>query len=208
LIGSLGPLLPSKYSPIHPVSGNGNEKAYFAEISKSVVELLVGEVLPIPSPADRDATAPLTRMDAALEAAVEADTSLAYTVRQQLVLARHGQGLFRTRIFDFENGCRLTGINNPRLLIASHVKPWRACETAGERLDGANGLLLTPHVDCLFDRGLLSFGDDGDVLLSPRLDTIDLDRLGLTSACNANCGSFVPQQRPYLAYHRSEVFLA
>ncbi len=207
LINALGPLLPAKYSPIHPISGNGNQKAYLAEIAQTVVQLLIGQ-LPAVTIADSDeGSTVLARIDASLEAVIGADTSLDATVKQQVVLARQGQGTFRMRIFDFESRCRLTGVANPRLLVASHVKPWRVCETANERLDGANGLLLTPHVDRLFDRGFLSFGDQGSVLLSSRLDPVDLDRLGLRAACAGNCGTFAPAQRPYLAYHRAEVFI-
>jgi hypothetical protein len=65
-------------------------------------------------------------------------------------------------------------VTNPWLLIASHIKPWRSCETATERLDGANGLMLTPDVDRLFDRGMISFSDDGAVLVSPALPAEDL----------------------------------
>ena len=41
-----------------------------------------------------------------------------------------------------------------------------------------NGLLLTPDADLLFDRGFISFEDDGDVLVSRRIDREDLRRLG------------------------------
>lgn len=134
------------------------------------------------------------------------DAALTASVRDQLIRARRGQGLFRFRVFQIERACRLTGIARPDLLIASHIKPWRLCETTHERLDGANGLLLTPHVDRLFDRGLLGFGDDGAVLRSPALPADDLRRLGLEQACRRNAGAFTPGQRAYLAWHREAVF--
>lgn len=134
------------------------------------------------------------------------DGALAASVRDQLVRARRGQGLFRFRVFQLEGACRLTGIARPDLLIASHIKPWRLCETTHERLDGANGLLLTPHVDRLFDRGLISFSDEGEVLRSPALADGDLRRLGLDAACRGNVGAFSERQRLYLDYHRSTVF--
>lgn len=124
-----------------------------------------------------------------------------------MVLARYGHGRFRQGIWAYEEACRLTKISNPRLLIASHIKPWRLCENSIERLDGANGLLLAPHVDRLFDRGLISFEDDGEVLLSRKLDRVDLYRLGLRDACANGCGSFHPNQAAYLAFHRQHVFL-
>jgi hypothetical protein len=134
------------------------------------------------------------------------DAALTASVRDRQVKARRGQSLFRFRVFQIESACRLTGIANPDLLIASHIKPWRLCATTHERLDGANGLLLTPHVDRLFDRGLISFSDDGEVLRSAGLARDDLARLGLDLACRRNVGSFSPKQRAYLDYHRGSVF--
>jgi len=104
------------------------------------------------------------------------------------------------------------------LLKASHIKPWRTCETARERLDGMNGLLLTPDADHLFDRGFISFGDEGEVLVSNRADREDLRRLGFDqlvleatgfeeAPANWRTNNFLPTQRHYLDYHRREVFL-
>lgn len=134
------------------------------------------------------------------------DAALTASVRDQQIRARRGQSLFRFRVFQLESACRLTGVARPDLLIASHIKPWRLCETTHERLDGANGLLLTPHVDRLFDRGLLAFADDGEVLRSPALPADDLRRLGLAEACARNVGAFSERQRAYLAWHREVVF--
>jgi len=211
MIDRLGPLLPEKYSPIHPVSGNGNQKAYLAEISSAVVALLVGATNDPPPNLITDSDAParmLAKIDHEIEKSIRSDPTLDETVKRQIILARQGQGLFRSRVYDFESQCRLTGVDNPRLLVASHIKPWRACASGSERLDGANGLLLTPHVDRLFDRGFLTFGDDGTVIRSPKLDPVDLDRLGLVAACVRGCGSFATEQRPYLAYHRADVFVS
>ena len=134
------------------------------------------------------------------------DAALTASVRDQQVKARRGQGLFRFRVFQIETACRLTGVARPDLLIASHIKPWRLCETTHERLDGANGLLLTPHVDRLFDRGLIGFSDDGEVLRSPALPEDDLQRLGLADARRRSVGAFTERQRTYLAWHRCAVF--
>jgi putative restriction endonuclease len=208
-IAELGPLLPSKYSPIHPVSGNGNQKAYLAEIARPVFDLLIGgeaEIANTPSRLDAAAVV-LRAVDDTIESALSVDPSLDTTTKRQLILARQGQGLFRSRVAEIERECRLTAISNPALLIASHIKPWRVCATATERLDGANGLLLTPHVDRLFDRGLISFEASGRVLMSSRLDPLDVDRLGLRDACDRNCGPFDARQEAYLGFHRESVFL-
>jgi putative restriction endonuclease len=202
--------LPQKYSPIHSVSGNGNQKAYLAEIGRPVFELLTGFTDfdgAIVSTAFGAGDPALAKMDDVVQTLIINDSGLDSTTKQQLVLARHGQGLFRTRVLKYENACRLTKVANPRLLVASHIKPWRVCSTAGERLDGANGLLLAPHVDRLFDRGLIGFGDAGEVLVSPRLDHLDLARLGLRDACAKGCGPFHERQAAYLAFHRATVLL-
>lgn len=103
-----------------------------------------------------------------------------------------------------ERGCRVTGIMDRAHLRASHIKPWHASSDT-ERLDGANGLLLAPHVDHLFDRGFISFEDDGRVLVSVRLHSGVLAAWAIQSSCNV--GVFAERQRYYLAYHRANVFL-
>ncbi len=208
IINELGPLMPSKYSPIQPANGNGNQKAYLAEIGKPAFDLIVErgglDAMPI-----RDAAteAPsLAQADDEQEKAIQQDPGLDSTTKEQIVLARYGQGLFRRRVLERERACRLTKITNPDLLVASHIKPWRACATAVERLDGANGLALAPHVDRLFDRGLISFEDDGRVLRSPQLNMTDLERLGLRVACDRACDPFHESQGSFLHYHRESVY--
>ena len=80
--------------------------------------------------------------------------------------------------------------------------------TSRERLDGANGLLLTPDVDLLFDRGFISFEDQGTVLVSPRLRLADLARLGLRGLTARNVRPFADRQAGYLSWHRQWVFLS
>nr|WP_272490457.1 HNH endonuclease signature motif containing protein [Rhizobium leguminosarum] len=134
------------------------------------------------------------------------------------MLARRGQGLFRENVERLEKECRLTGVTNRMLLIASHIKPWRSCLTAQERLDGNNGLLLTPDADFLFDRGFISFDDSGRPILSSRLCRADLCRMGLGRFADGfqpandliggeRPASFRTEQKGYLSYHRSNVFL-
>lgn len=89
--------------------------------------------------------------------------ALAETTRNALIKARIGQGLFRRNLSRFENRCRITGVTYQAHLFASHIKPWRE-STNEERLNGENGLLLTPSIDHLFDRGFISFEDNGELL--------------------------------------------
>lgn len=129
------------------------------------------------------------------------------TEKRQVILARRGQGKFRERVSNIEHACRITGVNRPEHLIASHCKPWRDCESNDERLDGENGLLLTPTVDHLFDRGFISFDNGGDVLVSPVAHRESLKRMGIEVAGRVNVGAFSEGQRRYLEFHRDAVFL-
>jgi predicted restriction endonuclease len=87
---------------------------------------------------------------------------------------------------------------------ASHIKPWKH-STASERLDGQNGLLLAPHVDHLFDRGFISFANDGRLLASPRLERDVLKAWGITA--ERAIDAFSTQQQAFLTFHRENVFL-
>lgn len=207
-IQELGCHLPRKYSPIHPVTGNGNQKAYLAEVDQQIFDLLVSRAAVAPSSSPTQSQDALIQVDDALQAAISMDQSLDATTKRQLILARHGQGQFRTRVMSRYKSCWLTGVESPELLVASHIKPWRACTDSNERLDGANGLLLAPHADRLFDRGLLTFSDDGRVLLSPRLPLGELERLGLAVACSKFREHFSEETCKYLAFHRKSVFLS
>lgn len=97
------------------------------------------------------------------------DESIAETSRRQLIDARIGQGAFRQNVLSrWDNRCAITGCTLGPVLRASHIKPWRN-STHSERLDPDNGLPLTANIDALFDSGLISFSDLGEVLFSSRI---------------------------------------
>ena len=81
-----------------------------------------------------------------------------------------GQDIFRDRLLTYWQGrCPLTGITDPALLRASHIIAWKDCASDAERLDVHNGLLLSALWDAAFDRGLVTFDDDGLPQYSPKL---------------------------------------
>jgi hypothetical protein len=220
MIDVLGPLLPKKYSPIRPSTGDGNQGVYLAEIDKPVFDTVVSGSVIDRHLLARGGANSLTfqtvkeMLDDQQEKNILAELGLDATIRKAVIQARRGQG----NVESIEKECRLTGVTNQSLLIASHIKPWRSCETAQERLDGMNGLLLTPDADLLFDRGFITFHDDGDVRVSPRFDNEDLRRLGLGDPSLPRRGfseaplvwrtnSFAADQCSYLAYHRSHVYV-
>jgi putative restriction endonuclease len=225
LIDLLGPMLPTTHSPIRPSTGHGNQGAYLANVSKSVFDTIVAAAAINYQSLARGGANSLTfqvvteLLDDVIERNILADPNLETTVKETVIQARRGQGKFRKNVEAIETACRLTGITNPTLLIASHIKPWRVCGSALERLDGMNGLLLTPDADLLFDRGFISFEDNGEVIVSPRVDREDLRRLGFQDLIWEQFGfaeapikwqteTFAKTQCGYLAYHRSEVYVS
>jgi putative restriction endonuclease len=94
----------------------------------------------------------------------------------------------------------VTGVAERRHLVASHIKPWSKSND-DEKLDGCNGLLLSPHVDHLFDRGLISFSDTGHLLVSKTLKPSVLTAWGIDPS--RNVGAFNAEQRRFLADHRA-----
>lgn len=123
------------------------------------------------------------------------------TERAELIKSRLGQGKFRAGLMKLRRDkCYVTGITNPNLLRASHIKPWRD-STNTERLDPNNGLLLTPLYDHLFDQGLITFANDGTMLISPSLSAENRKALGINPIFKG--GNLGEKTRAYLAYHRT-----
>lgn len=120
----------------------------------------------------------------------------------QLVKARRGQGIFKSRVNQIEKSCRITGLDLSHHLIASHIKPWSKSNDE-EKLDGNNGLLLSPHVDHLFDRGYISFKNNGGLIFSKYLQYRVLSAWKIDPEINV--GKFTSDQQNYLDYHRDEI---
>lgn len=127
------------------------------------------------------------------------------TATNRLVEVRTKQRLFRERLVGFEKGCRLTGIEDLRFLRASHIKPWASSQD-NERVDGQNGLLLTPHADLLFDQGWISFESNGKLLVACNLPAEVQAGLGLALKRGHRYGAFSQRQQDYLAFHRDVIF--
>ncbi|GAB3309921.1 HNH endonuclease [Luteimonas notoginsengisoli] len=159
--------------------------------------------LPLPERSRARVSASSETDDSAAIDALLGDHNIPRTERVQLIKARVGQGLFRSRVAAIEQCCRITGIADSRFLIASHIKLWSISSNA-EKLDGSNGLLLTPNIDRLFDKGHITFEDDGRVRVSTELPANVLIAWGLDAPIPPK--PLIQQQRRYMAYHRSAVF--
>jgi predicted restriction endonuclease len=102
------------------------------------------------------------------------------TEREGLVTSRVGQGAYRKGIIHRWNyQCAVTQFKDPKILIASHIVPWRDASDA-ERLDVKNGILLSPTYDALFDRHLISFENSGKIILSDQISWDDYNKIGIT----------------------------
>ncbi len=135
--------------------------------------------------------------------AINADPSIDATTRAALIDARRGQGSFRRKLMDrWRGACAATGITAPAVLRASHTKPWRRA-TNSERLDSSNGLLLAAHLDALYDSGLISFADDGKLMISARVSAEDRDRLNLPGKLRFE---LTAQEKSFLEFHRLHCF--
>jgi hypothetical protein len=211
-IDLLRPLLPDRYAPLQP-NGNGLQSVYLTELPEALAEVLLGlvgsEAMPIVQAAGAVtpvAADDLETWESRMEQKVADDRSIPDTQRLALIRARKGQGLFKERVSRIEKHCRLTGVDNPVHLVASHCKPWRDASNE-ERLDGENGLLLTPSIDHLFDRGFIGFEDNGRLIVSPIAHRPSLERMGIELTRPVQVGTFSSGQKTFLDFHRNAVLL-
>ena len=114
------------------------------------------------------------------------------------------QRLFRGNLLRLWQGaCAVTSVQEPRVLRSSHIKPW-ANSSVQEKVDHFNGLLLVPNLDALFNEGLISFRDDGRMLVSPDWRADDQRRMHITP--DLHLRAVYPESRPYLEFHRDVMF--
>lgn len=211
----LGALLPQQYSPLQP-NGRGLQSVYLTAVPEPLMMALSGligneltgllRMTAVAEPLEVYER-PQIDWEEHLQAEIASNSSLDETQKQQLILARRGQGDFRRNVQAIEYRCRVTKVDRPEHLRASHCKPWRDCESSDERLNGENGLLLTPSIDHLFDRGFISFDDNGELLVSPVAHATSLNRMGISTSERLNVGRFSQGQRCFLDFHRNFVFL-
>ena len=120
---------------------------------------------------------------------------------------RVGQHIFRNNVMvRAKSKCEITGVMDKRVLIASHIVAWKDCKSGEDRLDGNNGLLLTPNLDKLFDRGVISFDNDGNMLVNTD-DNEKLLRKLLTDGANGIIrllNELNEEQKIFLAKHRKK----
>ena len=211
----LGPLLPKRYAPLRN-NGAGLQSVYLTHLPEAFAAALVdllgaearGLILKhrLAEEPPRSAGTGLVEWEEHELSLVRANAAIPETERRAIVMARKGQGLFKQRVMQIERECRITGVRREEHLRASHCKPWRDA-TNEERLDGENGLLLTPSIDHLFDRGFIGFEEHGELIISPVAHRESLLRMGIDPEKARNVGRFTSEQQRYLEYHRENVLL-
>lgn len=213
----LAPFLGDKYAPLQR-SGDGLQSVYLAEISAgfaaTLTRLIGPEARSLQDAASavaieaRQTPAPeptLEEWERREEARIAEAPNIPETERRALVLARRGQGVFHNNVREVERACRVTRVDRPEHLVASHIQPWRHSDNEA-RLAGENGLMLTPTVDHLFDKGFISFEGGGRLIVSPVADRASLVKMGIDPSANINVGSFSQEQRRFLEFHREVIF--
>jgi len=204
-IASIRDHLPEKYSPLQK-DGNGLQGVYLASVPETMAKVLIQLIgSEVAGKIDLlvDIEKAIEKPSDEIEALIVERTDIGDVERIQLLRSRRGQGVFKRNVMLHESHCRVTKVADIRHLRASHIKPWSVSDDR-EKLNGSNGLLLSPHVDHLFDRGWISFGENEDILVSKKLTP------GLTSAWGIDLdhkvGKFTDAQSEFLEFHRAEIF--
>lgn len=179
-------LLPKKHSPL--TKAGGGTQGYLFSVPPDAAHFLLDKI---------------DGVDIVVERAIEARHQ-EKTVRTALIQCRVGQGPFREDLIKYWSGCcAVTGVRLVEILRASHIKPWRDSNDL-ERLDCFNGLLLSPTYDALFDKGLISFDENGQSFHSPLLTDVQAMLLGIKHPVRLT--RFEDRHMNYLRYHRDIVF--
>ncbi len=204
-IDEIRDLLPSKYSPLQQ-NGNGIQSVYLAsvpaEMATILIQLIGSEALyKIDYLVDIENV--LERPSDDLDNQIVERTDIGAVEQIRLLRSRRGQGIFKRNVMLHEKGCRVTNVTDIRHLRASHIQPW-SLSNDKQKLSGSNGLLLSPHIDHLFDKGWISFGDKEEIMVSKNLTS------GLPSAWGIDLdhkiGKFTDTQSEFLEFHRTKIF--
>jgi len=188
IVDDLMPMMDYKYAPLNKI-GNGNTGYLFPltdAVSTYLLNLMEDDNVDIVAKELED----IYRLD------------IPETEKERLVKSRVGQGEFRKSLMDkWDSKCAVTGLNMPTMLIASHSKAWKVSNNR-ERLDGNNGLLLSPSYDSAFDKGYISFDEEGCIIFSPALSREQKIALSFddTDKIQKLLNS---EQKSYLTYHRN-----
>ena len=179
--------LPEKYSPFDR-NGSGNQ-GYFYEINSKIFNTIL----------NTDFTNDFYDLDNLNRPESESTKD----ILRLNVRSSTWQSYFKNQLFKlWGSSCLVTGIKNENLLIGAHIKPW-AKSSDEEKIDPYNGLLLSPNADKLFEIGLISFQDNGSMMISDKINLSELKKLGIENNIKID---FKEKNLIYLKYHRENKF--
>lgn len=125
--------------------------------------------------------------------------------KDSLIEARQGQGEFRKKLLEDCPFCPFTLVNDERLLIASHIKPWVKSDK-DEKIDPKNGFIFTPTYDKLFDQGFITFDPNKRLIVSPWISPMNQNRLHIYTGKVISKLNLDEDREKYLVYHREKIF--
>ncbi len=130
--------------------------------------------------------------------------------RRVVTEQRIKQHFFRRAVLSSYRGrCCMSGLSEPRLLIASHIVPWS--KDKANRLNPSNGLCLSALHDRAFDKGMLTLDNDYRVVLAPCLARSEEPFIREVLQPLAGKQILLPERfvpdRSFLTMHRERVFL-
>jgi putative restriction endonuclease len=133
------------------------------------------------------------------------DKEVGDTTRTILGKIRIGQDKFRTELLKHLKVCPITGIDEKMILSAGHIKPW-ALSTNLERLDIYNGFIFSPTIDKLFDKGLITFENNKELIISRSLSSKNIDIIGIQGGRKYHRLP-LENRLQYLEFHRNNIFI-
>jgi len=128
------------------------------------------------------------------------------TVSERIIKTRLNQNKLREQVLKELKCCPITKIDDKRLLVVSHIKPW-AFSNNDERLDRDNTLLLSPLFDKLFDTGLITFSDAKEIIFSNDLSAQNRQKVGIAPLKIITTLPLNEHRQKYLEYHREKIFI-
>lgn len=139
------------------------------------------------------------------ERKISENVNISTTERESIVKARIGQGKFREQLLAKYGSCIISGIDISKALVASHIKPW-AVSTNEERVSVNNGLLLSATYDRLYDSGLITFVNEGKLIISRFVSEENRNKLQIKNGQVYKLQSNM-QMKNFLEYHNDVVFI-
>lgn len=134
---------------------------------------------------------------------IESSNNLTESEKKVLIKYRIGQSSYRLKLIEYWNGCSVSGSKIFEILISSHIKPYRECGNLEEKFDLYNGFLLTPNYDRLFDKHLISFNKNGQILISQTLNIDELNKIGINKNDSIKTEKLTAKHISFLNHHNA-----